>query len=227
MLLYAAAFDGQGAISIQAAKDYGKLGNNSNNTHYHALTLLRFGRFDEILELTNPPAQGNNRVYWNFARGYAHLRTGSPDSARSYLDRVLATADSTDARFRFHTGEALLGVVGGILEGAIHDDAGDLDAAIASFARAVELEDGLTYDEPEPLPFAARHWLGSALLEAGRFEEAEAAYRTELDDHPLNGWSLFGLRRALTGQGEMAEETERAFEGAWARADTWLRDSRF
>ena len=33
------------------------------------------------------------------------------------------------------------------------------------------------YDEPEPLPFAARHWLGAALLEAKRFEEAERVYR--------------------------------------------------
>ena len=35
-------------------------------------------------------------------------------------------------------------------------------AAILSFEKAVSYEDAMTYDEPEPLPFAARHWLGAA-----------------------------------------------------------------
>ena len=43
------------------------------------------------------------------------------------------------------------------------------------------------YDEPEPLPFAVRHWLGAALLEANRPPDAERRYREELEDHPHNG----------------------------------------
>src|SRR5204862_7560222 len=45
MLLYAAAYDGQGAVAIQAAKDYAKL---TGDTFYSVLTLVRFGRFDEV-----------------------------------------------------------------------------------------------------------------------------------------------------------------------------------
>ena len=66
-------------------------------------------------------------------------------------------------------------IVAGILEGEIQRTEGDLPAAIAAFERAVELQDALTYDEPEPLPFAARHWLGAALLEAKRFERRREA----------------------------------------------------
>jgi tetratricopeptide (TPR) repeat protein len=224
MLLFAASMDGQGAVAMQAGRDYTDL---TGSTMYEVLTLVRFGRFEQILEVEDRPEQSVHAGMWDFAQGYAHLRTGSPGFARAYLDRVLATADSTEARFRFHSGQALLGVVGGILEGVIHRDAGDLDAAVASFERAVELEDGLTYDEPEPLPFAVRHWLGSALLEAGRFAEAEAVYRAELDDHPHNGWSLLGLQRALAGQGRSSAEVDRELEEAWARSDTLLRDSHF
>jgi tetratricopeptide (TPR) repeat protein len=216
--------DGQGAVAMQAGRDYPDL---TGSTMYEVLTLVRFGRFEQILEVEDRPTQSVHAGMWDFAQGYAHLRTGSPEFARAYLDRVLATADSTEAGFRFHTGTALLGVVGGILEGAIHGDAGDLDAAVASFERAVELEDGLTYDEPEPLPFAARHWLGSALLEAGRFAEAETVYRAELADHPHNGWSLLGLQRALSAQGRSSGEVDRELEEAWARSDTLLRDSHF
>ena len=46
--------------------------------------------------------------------------------------------------------------------GKAFDEAqGRLDKAIEVFGRAVEFDDALVYDEPEPLPFAARHWLGA------------------------------------------------------------------
>ena len=96
----------------------------------------------------------------------------------------------------------LLGIVGGILDGEIKRTEGDLDGAIAAFQKGAELQDGLIYDEPEPLPFAARHWLGAALLEAKRPAEAEKVYRDELMHHPHNGWSLYGLKLALAGAGQ-------------------------
>ena len=105
--------------------------------------------------------------------------------------------------------------------------AGDLPSAIASFRRAADVQEGLQYDEPEPLPFAAHHWLGAALLESGRFEEAEKVYRADLEEHPRNGWSLFGLQQALAGRKVPTEEVAEEFAASWARADTWIRASRF
>ena len=55
--------------------------------------------------------------------------------------------------------------------------AGDVPGAIAKFETAVKLDDEMDYDEPEPLPFPARHWLGAALIEAKRFADAEKVYR--------------------------------------------------
>jgi tetratricopeptide (TPR) repeat protein len=128
---------------------------------------------------------------------------------------------------RFHSAESLLGVLAGILEGALLREAGDRHAAVAAFERAVELEDGLVYDEPEPLPFAARHWLGAVLLELDRNAEAEQVYRDELADHAHNGWSLFGLKTAIAAQGHTDKAVDADLETSWARADTWLRSSRF
>ena len=110
-----------------------------------------------------------------------------------------------------HSAKNLLGTVAGILDGEILRTAGDLTGAIKAFEKAVELEDALTYDEPEPLPFAARHWLGAALLEAGRYADAERVYREELDDHPHNGWSLLGLQKALAGRGVKSDRGRRRF----------------
>ena len=224
MLLFAASMDGQGAIAIQAGKDYAKL---TGDSVFHVLTLVRFGRFDEVLEVTERPEQDGPGGLWDFAQGYAHLRTGDADFAQVYLDRVLKLADETNARFRFDSAELLLKTVGGILEGEIRRADGHLHAAIESFERAVEVEDQLEYSEPEPLPFAARHWLGAALLEAGRFADAERVYRAELEDHPNNGWSLLGLTQALEAQGKASPDVAAEFEESWARSDTWMAASRF
>ena len=226
MLLFAASMDGQGAIAIQAGKDYTKV---TRDGLYHALTLLRFGRFDEILQLTDGRSERNevSAGLWDFAQGYAYLRTGERDFAEVYLQRVLNGAETSEDELRRHPASHLLGIVGAILLGELHRDLGDTDSAIVSFEEAVTLEDELVYDEPEPLPFAARHWLGALLIEAERYEEAEQVYRDELADHPNNGWSLFGLKAALEAQGKSSLEVDKEFEASWARSDIWLQASRF
>ncbi len=224
MLLYAAAMDGQGAVSMRAAKDYAKL---TNDTSFEVMTLLRFGRFDELLQVTNRPKSPIQAGLWDFATGYAHLKQGAPDFAALYLQRVKKTAETSKAMVRVHTAKNLLGVVAGILEGEIARTAGDLPKAIAAFQAAFDLQEALTYDEPEPLPFHAGHWLGAALLEAKRYDEAERTYRKELDHHPHNGWSLLGLKQALAAQGKSSPEVDADFEKSWSRADTWIRSSVF
>jgi tetratricopeptide (TPR) repeat protein len=131
--------------------------------------------------------------------------------------------------FRGHTAASLLGITAGILRAELLREEARAAESIAVLERAVALEDALRYDEPEPLNFPARHWLGATLLELGRAAEAERVYRAELERHPNNGWSLFGLERALLAQGDSAEgERVRAqLAEAWARSDTLLRSSRF
>jgi tetratricopeptide (TPR) repeat protein len=224
MLLYAASMDGQGAIAVQAGKDYAK---RTDDTMYHVLTLIRFGRFDEVLEISKRPAREIPGATWDFAQGYAYLRTKQEDLAPVYLARVKKTAETAKAEFRGHTAKNLLGVLAGILEGEIARANGDLPGAIAAFERAVVADDALDYDEPEPIPFPARHWLGAALLEANRAADGERVYRDDLDDHPRNGWSLLGLQQALKAQGKSTAEIDTQFATSWERSDTWIRSSRF
>ena len=96
-----------------------------------------------------------------------------------------------------------------------------------SFQRATDVQEKLVYDEPEPLPFAAHHWLGAALIESKRFDDAEKVYRADLKDHPHNGWSLLGLQQALEGKGSASTEIATDFAASWSRSDTWIRSSRF
>jgi tetratricopeptide (TPR) repeat protein len=224
MLTFAASMDGQGAIAIQAGKDYAKL---TGDTMYHALALVRFGRFDEIPAVAQPTNSDVSLGLWEFAQGYACLRGSDLPCARAKLARVLDIAAHSQALFRFHYADVLLGTVGGILEGEIARAAGDLPAAIGAFERAVVIEDELVWDEPEPLPFAARHWLGAALLEAKRPVDAERVYREDIADHPHNGWSLHGLQQALKAQGKSSAEIDADLAASWSRSDTLIRASRF
>ena len=89
------------------------------------------------------------------------------------------------------------------------------------------LDDSIVIDDPEPLPFPARHWLGAALLDAKRFADAERVYRQDLTRHPHNGWSLLGLQLALKGQGKPTADVDADLRASWARSDTPIKSSRF
>ncbi|MGD8602400.1 MAG: hypothetical protein PVF19_13690 [Gemmatimonadota bacterium] len=225
MLLFAASNDGQGAVAIEAAREYTRLMSGDNS--YEVLTRLRFRKFEDIMAMDTPPEGPIVRGFWDFGKGYAALRLGDEGTARWYLHRVNTAIEETpeDINFRGHSTAELLGIVGRILEAEILREDGDVDAAIDLLDEAVEIEDGLRYDEPEPLNFSARQWLGDALHEAGQYAEAAEVFEAELADHPHNGWSLFGLERELRAQGRDAEadEVHEQFEEAWDRADLFLR----
>jgi tetratricopeptide (TPR) repeat protein len=87
----------------------------------------------------------------------------------------------------------------------------------------------LHYIEPPAWHFPVRHYLGAALLDLRRAEEAEAVYREDLRQYPNNGWSLFGMAESLKAQGKagQAGEAQEYFEEAWQYADVTLDASRF
>ena len=229
MLFYAGSMDGQGQVSAAAAEEYARQVNDG--VFYHSMVLFRFGEFQKILALTEPPERPLQLGLWEFSRGYAHLRTGAADSAAVYLERIDEKARTLGdtVQMRNHAAEDLLGITGDILRGEILRSEGRLDEAIEVFERAVETHLGLRYDEPEPLNFSAGDWLGAALLEAGRYADAERVYRESLADHPNNGWSFFGLEQALRAQGKTdeADAARTDFEQAWARSDIFITSSRF
>ncbi len=221
---------GQGAVSLLAATTYDD--QVDGGAFYETLVLLRFGWFDEILEVAEEAPEGPIQLgLFEFAQGYAHLRSGEADLAGVYLERVKDAAATLpeSTQIRGATAQQLLGIAGGILEGEILREDGRLAEAIEVLEDAVELHDGLPYTEPEALNFAPRHWLGAALLEAERAEAAEEVYRAALVKHPHNGWSIYGLEQALRAQGRDAEADEaRAwFREAWPYTDTLIRSSRF
>ncbi len=250
MMLFGAWLDGQSAVALQASRDLADL--TEGSWFYVPVTLVRFGRWDEVLEITETPWQVDppdheddeaedrfeRQTRWqeamlDFSRGMALLRTGEPDSARWYSDRMAEVIESTPDtmawNFRRHTQHDLMVIAKGVLVGEIHAAAGEYDEAIQVLSHAAEVMDDLNYDEPEPWPIPVRQVLGAVLLEAGRPAEAEEQYVLQLEHHENNGWSLFGLAQALEAQGKDDEAmlVWETYEDVWARRDIWLRSSRF
>ena len=227
MLLYGASYDGQGAVAIQAGKDYRKL---TDMAPYETLTQIRFGRFDDVLENKNIPEDVYALALYKFAKGYAGLKENGDISNARDIEKYLFEAADGDLGSTYFRGDyksTLVTIVAYILQGETSWTEGDLDKAITSFDSAVEAEDTLGFSEPGPLPFSARHWLGAALIEAGDYIKAESIYRGELEKHPHNGWSLFGLKQALAGQDINDEKVNADFEDSWARSNLFITSSRF
>ena len=200
MLLYAASYDGQGAIAMRAGKDYAKL---TGESFYEVLTLIRFGRFDEVLAGDEPAEDRRSRAASGTSRRATRTSSRATPTSRSSIWRASRRRPRRrrprSASTRRRTCSASRPAS---WRARFSGRRANLDGAIASFQRAASPQEALVYDEPEPLPFSAFHWLGAALLEAKRFDEAEQAYRDELKDHPHNGWSLLGLQQALEGKGK-------------------------
>jgi tetratricopeptide (TPR) repeat protein len=117
-------------------------------------------------------------------------------------------------------GPEVLTIAREVLTGRIAQAKGDSAGAIAAFQRAAVVQEGLAYMEPPYWYYPVRQSLGAALLRAGRFDEAEEAFRAALVRAPNNGWALFGLMETAKARGDAA-----AAQDAEARlTKTWVGD---
>lgn len=223
MLYYAASMGGESAAAIQAAKDLSKL---SRNPAMHAMALIRFGRFDEVASVGEAPSGEIDKSMYDFSMGYAALKLDDMDTAKNTVKALEELTATTTARFRFHDGKDIVGTLAGILAGEIAWTEGNIEAAAEAFRVATSYYDNLNYDEPEPLPFSPRHWLGSAYMALGAYDSALAEYRRDLQEHPHNIWSLFGVQQALAMKGEKDLAIGRDLEEASTYADIWLLDTK-
>lgn len=199
--------------------------------HLPWLTLSRFGRWDEILAVSQPPNTNDflvDRALWHFARGLAFA--AKKDAAAAEREQqALAAIVSSDAAKAVNSpifpATDMMTVSSHWLAGKVAGAKGDTRAMVEHLERAVAAEDAIPYMEPSFWPVPVRPTLGAALLEAGDAAKAEAVFREDLRRWPRHAWSLFGLEQALRQQGkaQSADLVQREFNAAWKRADVTLK----
>jgi tetratricopeptide (TPR) repeat protein len=203
--------------------------------------LIRFGRWAEILEQDLPEDQDLFSVttaMMRYARTVALANLGRVDDAQAEREAFAAAYDAVqDSRMLFNNAcRDILKVAEQMLLGELTYHAGDVETAFEHLRKAVEMDDGLPYDEPWGWMQPARHALGALLLDQGRHEEAEAVYRADLGldatlsracQHPGNVWSLHGLYECLTRRGETVEapHIKLQLDQALARAEVAIHAS--
>ena len=193
--------------------------------------LKTFGKWDEILKL-KPKHSGTPYLdgIWSYVKGSAYLSKGNTKQATQELNKLKQIINSPDVD-KYRAGATpvsrVLKAAAYGLEGEIFLADSKYPEAIEAFTLAVELEDQNNYTEPPDWPHPMRLYLGSALISAQKFKEAENVYKQDLDWHKNNGWSLFGLHQSLVLQGKTdeAETIHKEFLLAWQQADIKLYDS--
>ena len=205
---------------------------------FHAMdvhVMVRFGRWHDLIALDLPPDPdlwSATTAIVHYGKTLAHSALGNIAEAEQHRELFLAAAERVPETRRMHNNTVvdLLAVAMPMIDGELEYRRGNHDVAFAHLRRAVEMQDGLAYDEPWGWMQPTRHALGALLLEQGRIDEAEAVYRADLglDDtlsrptqHPNNLWSLFGLHECLLARGATAEAVtvRHQLDLAAARAD--------
>jgi tetratricopeptide (TPR) repeat protein len=195
------------------------------------LVLVRFGRWEQILAEPKPDAKYPVLMaLWHHAHGMALAATGKTTEARADLAAIrdIETSIPEEMLTGLNAGRMVLELAARVLEARIADAENSADA-IALWEAAVSLEDQLAYNEPADWFYPTRHYLGAALLDAGKPKAAIEVYEADLDKHPRNGWALFGLWTAQVAakQDAKAKQTKLEFEKAWSRADIELTRSAY
>jgi tetratricopeptide (TPR) repeat protein len=201
----------------------------------HDYSLVRFGKWDEILAAPAPRADTLfTRATRSYARSFALIRKKDFAGARKEIDSIKKIAAdpqliAAPTSMSLNLADSVLRIGVEVLEGELAAAQGNFDQAIAHLDRAVRYEDAMIYTEPDDWHQPVRHNLGAVLLQAGRPVEAESVYWDDLKRHPKNGWALFGLAQALRAQNKTdeAKRIDADFKKAWADADVQLTTSRF
>ena len=233
---YAATMQGSSELAIKSAKQMAEaisqhgtpMGRMQKRVAAPWVTLKIFGQWDELLTIESLP---HSTPYLDgilsYVKGSAYIAKGSLDRAKQELSNIQRIAQSPDVSVNRAGATAtaeLLALAAHALDGEIKLAEGDLTGAIAAFEKGVALEDTNNYTEPPDWPQSMRLYLGNALMVAGRFEEAEAVFRKDLRWHQNNGWSLFGLMKALAAQNKKneAKVIQKQWSSVWSHADVQL-----
>ena len=236
----ASTMEGRSGLSIESALKVAKYVGPEQIKQFpvveffHTVPLLsyvRFGKWKEILSYSAPEQDFKYSTgIYHYARGIAFSSLGKNEEAlkeRSYIKPLIDTPEIKNLVKSGQPSAKLLEIADNLLLGQIEFKNGNYEASIISLKKAVSLQDDLPYTEPPFWYYPTRQSLGRVLIEAGKFTEAEAVFRKDLEDYPRNGWSMFGLFKVLEIQGKTkeAKKYKDKFDVIWQLSDIKLESS--
>jgi tetratricopeptide (TPR) repeat protein len=164
--------------------------------------MVRFSEWDQILADKGPHhVTAFTRGVWTYARAMAFLGKGQlADADRELVALRALVADPSlkgQTTFSVNSGAAILRIAPEVVAGELAAARKDWDRALLHLERAVRFEDALIYQEPHDWHAPARQNLASALMAAGRADEAETVLWEDLKRNPEHVWTLSLLAKSL------------------------------
>lgn len=195
-------------------------------------SMTQYSSPEAVLALTGKPSElGYVEAMRHYSRAVALARSGDESG---YASEIAAMEQlKADPRV---TGMVNAGFPApDIVQLAIHVAQGRKAHAERRYAQAIEhyraaqaIEQTIPYNEPPYWYYPIAQSLGASLYEAGRYREANAAFREALFKAPNNGWALHGLAQSERKLGNRleAKAAEAALAKAWTGDRAWLRMDR-
>jgi len=184
----------------------------------------QFSTPETILALSDPgDVIPYVKAMWLYARGVA--LTGRRDfaaaaAAADAIETLERTADFKLLKESNVPAQEVLRIARTVIMARVAQAKGDNRAAVVRFERAAALQDALPYIEPPYWYYPIRQSLAAALLQAGRYSEAERQFQRALSRAPANGWSYYGLAELHKARGNAT--AARKAEANLAK--TWIGD---
>ena len=186
----------------------------------------QFSSPEVILALPDPgDAIPYVKAMWLYMRGVAlaarrdFTRAAAAAAASETLER---TADFQLLKASGIPAQEVLRIARTVILARVAQAKGDFRTAVVQFDRAAALQDALPYTEPPYWYYPIRQSLAAALLQAGRYAEAQRQFQRALSRAPSNGWSYYGLAELYKSRGNTT--AARKAEADLAR--TWIGDRR-
>src|SRR5215813_7976969 len=184
----------------------------------------QFSTPETILALPDPgDAIPYIKAMWLYARGVAlAARRDSADAtaAADAIGTIERTADFKLLKESNVPAHEVLRIAQTLILARIAQANGDYRTAIVRFERAAAMQDALPYTEPPYWYYPIRQSLAAALLQDGRYGEAEQQFQRALARAPANGWSYYGLAELYKARGNAV--AARKAEADLSR--TWIGD---
>ena len=195
------------------AAAYQKLGANLDSGKAVEALGDFWGKVGSVLQEDGNAAlkYGNNDAVQLLRLANLILFTKAQDSTAGKL--VLKDVQQASAKALGEHGKVLADDLG-----ALQDD--NKAQILAAWRKAVEVQDGLWYNEPPDWYYTVRESLGYALLAQGMAADAEQVFSEDLSENRLSGRSLNGLKLALQAQKgkTVSLELEQKLQNAWRNA---------
>lgn len=195
------------------AKQSGSRHSRNHQAYLRSHFLVETGDWDADLKPVNDKGLDNRAWGANaLVEGMMALETGNVARAQEWHAKLSARADAKGSE------STSLPIAALELEGLLLLEANEVEKGLSKLRKATELEEQTPYGYGPPFPVKpAFELLGEALLDLGRPEEAQQAFKTSLGRTPKRALSLVGLQKAAEAAGD-AE----AAEGAQSQLQEYL-----